>query len=178
MQKYCMLPCGDVVPRLQKSLKQVDFEDFGGKNMNEYDYTGDKTKNHFTAYLQKCIRWRRWNYLKRKEEISNMENSLEDNLYMKYNVTLEEMVEACYKERLLEKECNKDYPEWSELSDQKLLTSLLLLREEERKLIYQHVFEEKSFEEMSFLNEIAKEKIKSIYYYAIRKIRKQMRGDK
>ena len=99
-----MLPCGDVVPRLQKSLKQVDFEDFGGKNMNEYDYTGDKTKNHFTAYLQKCIRWRR--------------------------------------------------------------------------LIYQHVFEEKSFEEMSFLNEIAKEKLKSIYYYAIQKIRKQMRGDK
>jgi hypothetical protein len=45
-------------------------------------------------------------------------------------------------------------------------------------LIYQHVFEEKSFEEMSFLNEIAKEKLKSIYYYAIQKIRKQMRGDK
>ena len=36
--------------------------------MNEYDYTGDKTKNYFTAYLQKCIRWRRWNYLKSKEK--------------------------------------------------------------------------------------------------------------
>lgn len=24
--------------------------------MNEYDYAGNKTKNYFTAYLQKCIR--------------------------------------------------------------------------------------------------------------------------
>ena len=41
--------------------------------MNEYDYTGDKIKNYFTAYLQKCIRWKRWNYLKKKEKISRVE---------------------------------------------------------------------------------------------------------
>lgn len=44
--------------------------------MNEYDYTGDKTKNYFTAYLQKCIRWKMWNYLKKKEKIGRTERPL------------------------------------------------------------------------------------------------------
>ena len=48
--------------------------------MNEYDYIGDKTKNYFTAYLQKCIRWKRWNYLKKKEKISRVEKPLEESL--------------------------------------------------------------------------------------------------
>ena len=48
--------------------------------MNEYDYIGDKTKNYFTAYLQKCIRWKRWNYLKKKEKIDRVERPLEESL--------------------------------------------------------------------------------------------------
>lgn len=142
--------------------------------MSEYDYTGDKTKNYFTAYLQKCIKWRRWNYLKKKENTSNVENPLED-LRDEFDMTLEEITEAHYKEECLLKECNGEYPEWNELSDQRLVASILLLSEEERKLIYQHVFEEKPFEEMSFLNGMKKERVKGVYYYAIRKIRNCMR---
>lgn len=51
------------------------------------------------------------------------------------------------------------------------------LRDEERKLIYQHVFEERTFEEMSRLNGLSEERCKGIYYYAIRKIRKVMGGE-
>ena len=46
-----------------------------------------------------------------------------------------------------------------------------------RKLIYQHVFEERTFEEMSRLNGLSEERCKGIYYYAIRKIRKVMGGE-
>ena len=48
--------------------------------MDKYDYTGDRTKNYFTAYLQKCIRWKRQNYLKKKEIISNTEIFFDGNI--------------------------------------------------------------------------------------------------
>lgn len=51
-----------------------------------------------------------------------------------------------------------------------------LLREDERKLIYQHVFEERTFDDMSRINGLSPYKVKGIYYYAIRKIRKWMGG--
>lgn len=144
--------------------------------MNEYEYTGDKTKNYFTAYLQKCIRWKRKNYLQKKAKINNMEKSLEESKKVEYGITVEEMVELYYKERLLLKETNGEYPKWDELSDQRLMSSLLLLCEEERKFIYQHVFEEKTFKEMGTLNNLTEEKVRAIYYYSIRKIRKWMGG--
>ena len=57
------------------------------------------------------------------------------------------------------------------------LQKLLMLREDERCFIYQHVFEERTFKEISCLNEVKEDKVKSIYYYAIHKIRKWMGGD-
>lgn len=124
--------------------------------MYEYDYTGNKTKNSFTAYLQKSIQWKRQNYLKKKENISNMEKPLEENMQMEYGMTVEETVDVHRKEYLILKENNREYPQWSVLSDQRLVASLLLLQEDERKIIYQHVFEEKSFEEISNLNGMKK----------------------
>ena len=59
-----------------------------------------------------------------------------------------------------------------------ILAPLLLLREDERKLIYQHVFEERTFDDISRINDLPPYKVKGIYYYAIRKIRKWMGGVK
>ena len=56
--------------------------------MNKYDYTGDKTKNYFTAYLQKCIRWKRRDYLMKRKNIINMEKHLEESL-------MENLISAC-----------------------------------------------------------------------------------
>ena len=139
-------------PPLQKSWKQIDFKIFGGKNMNEYDYTGNKTKNYFTAYLQKCIRWKRMGYLKKKERIQYVELPLDDELQAEDGILTEEIEKKRYKEDLLLKECDGIFPKWNELSDKKLITALLLLSEEERQFIYQHVFEERTFGEMETLN--------------------------
>lgn len=144
--------------------------------MNEYDYTGNKTKNYFTAYLQKCIRWKRNGYLRKKEKIDNMEQPFKEYFEKKYDITMEEIMEIHCREKLLLKEYNNQYPKWNELSDQRLIASLMYLCEEERLFIYQHVFEERTFEEMEVLDGMPKEKIKSVYYYSIRKIRKWMGG--
>lgn len=78
---------------------------------------------------------------------------------------------------LLLQEAQGKYPEWNKMSDERLMKALHTLRDEERKLIYQHVFEERTFEEMSRLNGLSEERCKGIYYYAIRKIRKVMGGE-
>lgn len=145
--------------------------------MNEYNYTGDKTKNYFTAYLQKCIRWKRWNYLKKKEKIGRMERPLEESL-VDFGSSVDEMLELRYREEVLSEEKEGRYLGWGELSDQRLTEALMMLREDERHFIYQHVFEERTFKEISCLNGVKEDKVKSIYYYAIHKIRKWMGGDR
>ena len=144
--------------------------------MNEYDYTGDKIKNYFTAYLQKCIRWKRWNYLKKKEKIGRVESPLEEFL-VEFDPLIDEMLESRYREEVLSREQEGRYPGWNELSDQRLTEALMMLREDERHFIYQHVFEERTFREIGCLNGIKEDMVKNIYYYAIYKIRKWMGGN-
>lgn len=146
--------------------------------MSEYDYTGNKTKNSFTAYLQKFVRRKRQDYIDRKNYLCKMETSFEKNTCINVGMTLDDMLEMEQRERLLMRECKGDYVNWNELSNRKLVDSLMMLGEEERKLIYQHVFEERTFKDIAVLNGLTEEKVKSIYYYSIRKIRKWMGGVK
>lgn len=143
----------------------------------EHIYTGSKTQNQFTAYLMSFVRGRRQKYLDKYYYKISMEDSLREWEQMEKDIPLEEYLEVRRKEKLLMDEVRNKYPSWDEMSDKKLLAAILLLREDERKLIYQHVFEERGFEEMSQLNALSVDRIKGIYYYTIRKIRKWMGGD-
>lgn len=101
--------------------------------MNEYDYAGNKAKNYFTAYLQKCIRWKRWNYLKKKEKIGRVERPLEESL-VEFGPSTDEILELRYREEVLSEEQERRYPGWNELSDQRLTEALLMLREDEKAI--------------------------------------------
>ena len=101
--------------------------------MNEYDYIGNKTKNYFTAYLQKCIWWKRWNYLKKKEKIDRVERPLEESL-VEFGPSTDEILELRYREEVLSEEQERRYPGWNELSDQRLTEALLMLREDEKAI--------------------------------------------
>lgn len=142
--------------------------------MSEYDYTGNKTKNSFTAYLQKFVRRKRQDYIDRKNYLCKMETSFEKSTCINVGMTLDDMLEMEQRERMLMRECKGDYVNWNELSNRKLVDSLMMLGEEERKFIYQHVFEERTFKDIAILNGLTEEKVKNIYYYSIRKIRKWM----
>lgn len=145
--------------------------------MEERTYSGSKVKNHFTAYLLGQIRGRRRDYLKKKIQTCSMEQLVDEYAQQEFGMAVEESLEMERRERLLVKEAKGEYPRWDEMTDQRLQEALMMLREEERKLIYQHVFEERTFEEMSLVNGLPLYKAKGIYYYAIRKIRKWMGGD-
>jgi RNA polymerase sigma factor (sigma-70 family) len=146
--------------------------------MNKKIYTGSKTQNHFTAYLLRFIHGKRHEYLEKKIRMADVEELLEDIEQMEARVVIEELWENQNRELLLLQEAEGKYPEWNRMSDNRLVEALYVLSEEERKLIYQHVFEERSFKEMSSINGITEERCKGIYYYAIRKIRKAMGGDR
>ena len=142
------------------------------------EYSGSKTKNYFTAYLLASIRGRRMRYLEKQQKILFTEENLEDKEIRDTDLSLEERLELERREQLLVEEAQGNYPEWNEMTDISLMEALLSLQEEERKLIYQHVFEEQTFKEMSVLNQMTEERCKGAYYWAIRKIRKRMGGKK
>ena len=144
--------------------------------MDKFTHTRSKIKNQFHAYILAQIRGARQNYLRKMLRISRNEMPAEDLTMEEMGISVEESLELKYREELLLKEADGDYPKWDEMKDQKLVEALLLLREDERKLIYQHVFEERTFDDMSRINGLPPYKVKGIYYYAIRKIRKWMGG--
>lgn len=109
--------------------------------------------------------------------LTSLQELLEDIGQMEARIVIEELLENQTREQLLLQEAQGKYPEWNKMSDERLMKALHTLRDEERKLIYQHVFEERTFEEMSRLNGLSEERCKGIYYYAIRKIRKVMGGE-
>lgn len=146
--------------------------------MNEKNiYTGSQIKNQFTAYLLGFVRGKRRDYLNKKIQVSNAEKPLEESAATKTDLSIEEALELKLREAELLREADGTYLKWEELSDKRLVEALLVLREDERKVIYQHVFEERTFDQISLTNGISSQRAKGIYYYAIRKIRKMMGGD-
>ncbi|UWO25961.1 sigma-70 family RNA polymerase sigma factor [Marvinbryantia formatexigens] len=114
--------------------------------------------------------------MKKKIQIGEMESPMDEMSREAFGFNVEESLELEMRERLLMREAEGVYPQWNEITDKRLQQALFMLREDERKLIYQHVFEEWTFEEMSRVNNLPLYKVKGLYYYAIRKIRKWM-GD-
>ena len=74
---------------------------------------------------------------------------MEEIAEIEERITFEEMRENQERERILLKEAAGEFPEWNELSDEKLVKSLVMLNEKERELIYLHVFEERSFKRLA-----------------------------
>ena len=110
--------------------------------MNKKTYTGSKIQNHFTAYLIQFVRGKRHDYLEKKIQMADAEELLEDIGQMEARIVIEELLENQTREQLLLQEAQGKYPEWNKMSDERLMKALHTLRDEERKLIYQHVFEE------------------------------------
>ena len=142
----------------------------------EHIYKGSKTKNYFSAYLLASVQGRRKRYLEIQKKIQLAENNSDEQEYTEADLSMEEHLERKKREELLLNETKGIYPEWNEMTDINLMEAMFSLQEEERKLIYQHVFEERTFKEMSILNQMPEERCKGAYYWAIRKIRKRMGG--
>lgn len=117
-------------------------------------------------------------YMDKKNYRESMENHLEDDAEYEPMIHFDDYYEAVRRERLLENEKQGRYPDWEELSDDQLIKAIRLLQKEERDLIFQHVFQQKSFDKISRESGKPRNKLENRYYYALRKIRQWMGGEK
>ena len=144
--------------------------------MKNKDTYKNKTQNMFTAYVVRSVKGARMKYMDKNNYRESMENHLEDDAEYEPMIHFDDYYEAARRERLLENEKQGRYPDWEELSDDQLIKAIRLLQKEERDLIFQYVFEEKSFAEISVELGESRKKIENRYYYAIKKIRKWIGG--
>ncbi len=143
------------------------------RKQNDYD---NKMQNMFTAYVVKSVEGKRKKYLSKQNYRLSMENYIEDDTEYEPATFFDEEYAAREKERLLQEEIEGHYPAWEELTSNQLIQAIKLLQKEERDLIFQYVFEEKSFAEISVELGESRKKIENRYYYAIKKIRKWIGG--
>ena len=143
----------------------------------KHGYTGNCTGNRFTAYLFKFIKVRRSSYLSGKIRTEQNSFLVEEIEEIEERITFEEMRANREREQILMKETGGVFPEWDELSDERIVKLLLMLSDIERELIYLHVFEERSFAEIGQITGMTTQRCKDVYFYGIRKIRKRM-GEK
>lgn len=145
--------------------------------MNKQDTYKNKIQNMFTGYVVKSIRGTRKKYLAKKHYRESMENYLEEDMEYEPVTFFDDGYAASERERLLEAEAQGRYPDWDELSNDSLIRAIRFLKKEEREIIFQHVFQEKSFEEMSEELGIPRNVLINRYYYGIKKIRRRMGGE-
>lgn len=145
------------------------------KNKDTYE---KKIQNTFTAYVVKSVEGRRKLYLAKRHRVETMENYLEEDSITEPSVHFEDYYTQYKRENLLEREIQGTYLTWDELSDRNLVAAIRLLKKEERELLFQHIFEEKSFDEISQETGVARNKVENWYYYAVKKIHNWMGGAK
>ena len=139
-------------------------------------YTRSKIENTFAAYLMKSLELRRKKYLFKKEGLAIREEHLEEMAGMEPSITFEEQMDTHSREKFQQIEKETGYFSFEELNDDRLICCLRMLSEEEREIIYQRVFEERPFKEISKRTGKSLDRVNGIYYYAVRKIRNWMEG--
>src|SRR5699024_12382866 len=112
------------------------------QHMNEkHTYSGDRTKNHFTAYLLEFIKGRRSSYLAKKIRTEKDSFLMEEIAEIEERITFEDMRESQEREEIRLKEAAGEFPEGNDLSGEKLVKSLLMLNDNGRGRNYPHVLE-------------------------------------
>ena len=129
-------------------------------------YIENKVQNTFTAYLIKAVHGARNHYLAKRNKILVHEDYLEDMSNLP-ELSLEE-----YRDRREWKRA-----EFDDLEDQRLFKAIMWLQDKERKIIYLHIFEEKTFTEIALQLHLSESVAKGRYYYALAKIRNRMKGE-
>ena len=131
---------------------------------NEGQDNDDVLKNKFTAYLLSAVKRRRALYI---------DTALR-------NQKLTEMIEPAVTDDTVcfELEFSPDAPLYMIIQNEKLYQALFELSERERYVFFNRVLEEKSLDELAAELGLSYKGAAAVYYRAVERIRKKMRGGK
>ena len=145
--------------------------------VKDNSYDEEKVRNQFTAYLVSQVRGRRRDYLLKQNNIINKEDLAENFAAIQCPVSVEEQVELLNKEKLMLDESKGIFPTWMEMEDKRIHKAVERLNEMEEVVIHKHLFEGMTFREISEKYSMSDTKVKNTYYYAIEKLKKEMKGN-
>lgn len=131
---------------------------------NEGQDNDDVLQNKFTAYLLSAVKRRRALYI---------DTALR-------NQKLTEMIEPAVTDDTVgfESEFSPDAPLYMIIQNEKLYQALFELSERERYVFFNRVLEEKSLDELAAELGLSYKGAAAVYYRAVERIRKKMRGGK
>lgn len=131
---------------------------------NEGQNSDDVLQNKFTAYLLSAVKRRRALYI---------DAALR-------NQKLSEMIEAAVTDDTFDfdSELSLDAPLYMIIQNEKLYQALFELSERERYVFFNRVLEEKSLDELAAELGLSYKGAAAVYYRAVERIRKKMRGGK
>ena len=119
-------------------------------------------QNRFTAYLFSAVQRRRAQYI--DEEVKALKiSSLMEERTMDNAIDLEEAL--------------SEIPLYMRLQNEKLFWSLSALTERERYVFFNRALDEKSLDELAAELGLSYKGVAAIYYRAIQKIKKKMKGE-
>ena len=130
---------------------------------NEGQDQDEILQNKFTAYLLSAVQRRKALYidsLMKAQQISSL---------------IEETTMDCNFD--LDKEALQDLPLYMRLQNEKLYFSLAQLSERERYVFFNRALDEKTLDELSAELGLSYKGVAAIYYRAIQKIKKRMKGE-
>lgn len=136
-------------------------------------------QNRFTAYLMSAVKHKRMNYMDKKMKIKNYENGSPDILLKSCTDFQQE-----YRRYLMERspwsyEVVPDVEKLVKALDEtKLINSILELKKRDQDILVARVFQEKDFAVIGWEMGITERQAEMVYYYIIRKIRKELEGRK
>lgn len=130
----------------------------------------------FTVYILKSVEGIRKRYLKEKTRRNRIEREWEEAIIQETPVYFEDFYDREQKEYTLKREIKGGFPKWNELSDLRLVSAIQKLKPEEKMLLYMHLFEEKSFIQISQEMGLPHKKVVNRYYYTIKKVRSLLGG--
>lgn len=137
----------------------------------------DSVQNRFTAYLVAAVTNKRIRYMEKKKKNQEIiQTDLLENSYLDF--------EFQYHEYIGEKMefIHQDWEKFDELltllENEKLWKALEQLKERERRILFARVFAEFTFEELGERFDMKPKQAEMAYYYVIRKLRKELEGNK
>lgn len=137
----------------------------------------DSVQNRFTAYLVAAVTNKRIRYMeKRKKNKEIIQTDLLENSHLDFELQYHEYIGE--KMEFIHQDWEKFDELLTLLENEKLWKALERLKERDRRILFARVFAEFTFEELGERFDMKPKQAEMAYYYVIRKLRKELEGNK
>lgn len=147
--------------------------------MKKYSHENSDIQNRFTAYLVAAVNHTKIQYCEKKERIRQHEYICMEGFERNYTDFDREFVSYMGEQYTANfKNLQKMQDLLWILEGEQLVRVLQKLKEREQRILFERIFWEQNFQEIGKGMDMSAKQAEQAYYYAIRKLRKELGGEK